>query len=518
MSTRPALGWVTAAVLAAACSSSAGRGTPSGGGGGDEGGMGGEPARTGGAGGTGGAAPGTGGLGGSSTGAAGGTGGDDAGAPDAGGTADAGAGAPPGVDPPVGQAETYTATALSPGTGQATDRRPISVGFHDARVNKTFVTWMGPGGSALVKAFDHGTQTWSPDKVAGKGTFSDSHNYPAMIRGKDDRLFIFYGCHNSPMQLAVSQDPLSIEGTWKNGTVAAAPAASYPAPIATSDGTMYVFIRLTRQKNGATDDRPFALVKSTDSGATWTKQTVIDNYPRNDNLTEIYNGKISYQPAHGTQKAKIHLAWTLAGGGSAGHHEHDAFTRNIYYAYLDPSNDHLYSIKGDDLGTTIDDMESETRARVLDTGCSNCAHQTGYQISVNYLDDGTPLILFGHYQNGLTSVRWDGSAWVSKVVTPGLGEPREINKIGPRSFQAMRTTGNTCLVYRTVDGGATWAMEATITAPHPVGRCHVLTNAHPDVKLFMEQNPDSGTGGTSTAKVTAGFVPTYVPGQSPATP
>jgi hypothetical protein len=27
----------------------------------------------------------------------------------------------------------------------------------------------------------------------------------------------------------------------------------------------------------------------------------------------------------------------------------------------------------------------------------------------------------------------------------------------------------------------------------------------------MEQNPDSGSGGTSTAKVTAGFVPTYVP-------
>jgi hypothetical protein len=54
-------------------------------------------------------------------------------------------------------------------------------------------------------------------------------------------------------------------------------------------------------------------------------------------------------------------------------------------------------------------------------------------------------------------------------------------------------------------------MEATITAPHPVGRCHVLGNAHPDVKIFMEQNPDSGTGGTSTAKVTAGFAPTYVP-------
>jgi hypothetical protein len=149
---------------------------------------------------------------------------------------------------------------------------------------------------------------------------------------------------------------------------------------------------------------------------------------------------------------------------------------------------------------------------VLDTGCSNCAHQTGYQISVNYLDDGKPLILFGHYQNGLTANTWDGSAWGSKVVTKDLGEPRDINKIGPRSFQAMRTAGNTCLIYRTVDGGATWAMETTITAPHPVGRCHVLTNNNPEVKIFMEQNPDASGGGTSTAKVTAGYVPTYVPG------
>jgi hypothetical protein len=517
-----ARGWMIATALLMACSASSATREPTGGSGGDgEGGAGGEPTTaTGGQGGS--ASGGKGGAetGGSGGGGSGGQGGGDPGQPDAGRpvTPDAAPGGSTGMDPPAGGVELYMATALSPGTGQATDRRPVSVGFYDARVNKTFVSWMGSGGSALVKAFDHATGTWSPDKVAGKGTFTDSHNYPAMIRGKDDRLFIFYGCHNSPMQMAVSQDPLSIDGTWRNGTVAAAPAASYPAPIITSDGTMYVFIRLTRQKNGATDDRPFALVKSTDNGVTWTKQTIIDNYPRNDNLTEIYNGKISYEPAHGEQKAKIHLAWTLAGGGTAGHHEHDAFTRNIYYAYLDPRDDHLYSIKGDDLGTTVDDMESETKARVLDTGCSNCAHQTGYQISANYLDDGTPLIAFGHYQKGLTAVRWDGSAWASQVITPGLGEPRELNKIGARSFQAMRTTGNTCLVYRTGDGGATWAMEATVTAPHPVGRCHVITNAHPDVKLFMEQNPDTGTGGTSTAKVTAGFVPTYVPGVAPAMP
>jgi hypothetical protein len=266
---------------------------------------------------------------------------------------------------------------------------------------------------------------------------------------------------------------------------------------------------LTRQNNGYADDRPFALIKSTNNGQSWTKQMVIDNFPRTDNLTEIYNGKISYEPAHGDQKAKIHLAWTLAGGGP-GKHEHDAFTRNVYYAYLDPSNDHLYSIAGKDLGPTINDAEGEADCKAIDTGCSNCDHQAGYQVSVHYTDDGKPLILFGHSKDGLTAVRWQGTAWAKTVVTPQLGEPRDINKIGAQAFQAFRTTGNTCVVYRTSDAGATWKQESVITAPHPVGRCHVIENNNPDVKIFMEQNPDATGGDTSTARVTAGYVPPYV--------
>jgi hypothetical protein len=412
----------------------------------------------------------------------------------------------PGGDP--GGAETYVATLLSKGTGQRTDRRPIPVGLYDATANKTFVTWMGPGSDALVRAYDHATKTWSADKIAGKATFADKHNYPAMIKGRDGRLYIFYGCHNTPLRMTVSPAPGTIDGTWTDGPVAAAPEASYPAPIITSDGTMYVFTRQTRMKDGATDDRPFEFLKSMDNGKTWTKQLIIDNYPRTDNLTEIYNGKISYEPAHGDQKAKIHLSWTLAGGGP-GKHEHDAFTRNIYYAYIDPTNDHLYSIAGKDLGTTIDDAEGEADCKALDTGCSNCDHQTGYQISVHYNDDGKPLILFGHFKDGLTAVRWGGTAWTKTVVTPALGEPRDINKIGPRSFQAFRGMGNTCQVFRTTDAGATWKQEATITAPHPVGRCHVIDNYTADVKIFMEANPEAGGGDTSTAKVTAGFVPQY---------
>jgi hypothetical protein len=71
----------------------------------------------------------------------------------------------------------------------------------------------------------------------------------------------------------------------------------------------------------------------------------------------------------------------------------------------------------------------------------------------------------------------------------------------------FRTTGSTCVVHRTSDGGATWRQETVINAPHPVGRCHVIDDYHPDVKVFMEQNTPGGD--TSTAKVTAGFAPPY---------
>ena len=484
-----------------------GSGTTAGTGGTSSGGAGGSGTSSGGAGGSATGGSGSGGSGGAgNTAGSGGSAATDGAAAEAPTTPPSDGAAPEAGTPDPGTGETYQATALSPGKGQRTDRRPIPVGFYDATVNKTFVSWMGPGSDALVREYDHAAKMWTPDKIVGNSPFTDKHNYPAMIKGKDGRLYVFYGCHNSPLRMAVSPDPLSSAGTWRDGNVSAAPDATYPAPIITSDGTVYVFIRLTRQNNGHSDDRPFAFIKSTDNGQTWTRRTVLDNYPRSDNLTEIYNGKVTYQPAMGDRKARIHLAWTIAGGGP-GSHEHDAYTRNIYYAYLDTSNDTLYDITGRDLGTSVDNAEAEMYAKVQDTGCSNCAHQTGYQISVSYNDEGSPLILYGHYQNGLTAIRRVGTSWMIKVVTPQTGEPRDINRIGANAFQVFRTTGNTCVVHRSNDGGDTWRLETTITAAHPVGRCHVIENYHPDVKLFLEENVDGGD--TSTAKVTAGFTPPY---------
>jgi hypothetical protein len=412
----------------------------------------------------------------------------------------------------VQAAETYSATILSAGAGAVTDRRPIPIGLYDASVNKTWVTWMGGGNSiAIIKEYDHNTNTWGANKTVGS-SFSDKHNYPGLVKGADNRLYVFHGCHNSPLKMSKSPNPLSAAGTWTDRSISQAPKASYPAPVVTSNGTIYVGHRHTRQSNGHTDDRPYAFVKSTDNGATWTSQIVIDPYPRSDNLTEIYNGKVTYEPAHGGQKAKIHVAWTLAGGGP-GSHAHATYGRSVYYAYLDPTNDRMYSAAGVDLGPTITNSEMEANCKVLETGCSNCGHQAALQVSAHYLDNGNPIIIYSHLNNGFSSSVWNGSAWVKRVITTAEGEPRDLFKFGPSQFKAFRGSGNTCQYYRTMDGGLSWSLEGSVTAPHSADRCNVIVNHHPDLKLFMEER--AAGGDTSVARVTSGFEPWYEVGAGP---
>lgn len=333
--------------------------------------------------------------------------------------------------------QSYSITKISEDANIRSDQRPISIGFYDKSINKTFITWMGEKSKTIVKAYDHTAKKWSDDKIVGTPTFIDKHNYPGMLKGADNRLYIFYGCHNSTMRMTISPKPLSIDGSWEDQFIPIAEKASYPAPIITSDGTFYVFYRETRQTNKFSDDRPYQFVKSTDNGKTWTKQMAIDPFPRvTDNMCEVYNGKVTYQPAMNGNKAKIHLAWTIA-GEKLGKHAHATYGRNVYYAYLDPSNDHLYSIKGKDLGKTIEAKELDEFCQVLDTGIPETGHLAGLQVSVHYRDNGLPLIYFDNQVGGGPgSATWDGNKWIfASIETPGnsirdLRDPRELEKFG----------------------------------------------------------------------------------------
>jgi len=392
----------------------------------------------------------------------------------------------------------FTVKKIGEDVNIRSDQRPIPIGFYDKSVNKTFVTWMGAKSTTVVKSLDHTTNKWSDDKVVGVSTFVDKHNYPGMLKGNDNRIYIFYGCHNSTMRMTVSPKPLSIDGTWEDKFIDIAERASYPAPVITSDGTFYVFYRDTRQTNNYSDDRPYQFVKSKDNGKTWTRQMVIDPFPRTtDNMCEVYNGKVTYQPAMQGKKAKIHIAWTLA-GEKLGKHAHATYGRNVYYAYLDPANDHMYNISGKDLGTTIERSELDEFCKVLDTGIPETGHLAGLQVSVHYRDSGSPLIYFDNQTaGGPGSATWDGSKWIfSTIESPGnsvrdLRDPRELEKFGAESFRVYKPSEDSIKVYQTTNGGRSWQLETTIPVGEKVDRVHVIENAHPNAKLFITEAGDN---------------------------
>ncbi|MFI5453344.1 BNR-4 repeat-containing protein [Pedobacter sp. UC225_61] len=394
--------------------------------------------------------------------------------------------------------QSYSITKISEDANIRSDQRPISIGFYDKSINKTFITWMGEKSKTIVKAYDHTAKKWSDDKIVGTPTFIDKHNYPGMLKGADNRLYIFYGCHNSTMRMTISPKPLSIDGSWEDQFIPIAEKASYPAPIITSDGTFYVFYRETRQTNKFSDDRPYQFVKSTDNGKTWTKQMAIDPFPRvTDNMCEVYNGKVTYQPAMNGNKAKIHLAWTIA-GEKLGKHAHATYGRNVYYAYLDPSNDHLYSIKGKDLGKTIEAKELDEFCQVLDTGIPETGHLAGLQVSVHYRDNGLPLIYFDNQVGGGPgSATWDGNKWIfASIETPGnsirdLRDPRELEKFGADSFRVYKPSEDSIKVYITTNGGKSWQFENSIKVGQKVDRVHTIDNAHPSIKLMITEAGDN---------------------------
>ena len=97
-------------------------------------------------------------------------------------------------------------------TNIRSDRRPIPVGYYDEKADKTFVCWMSANSHPAVKAYDHAAGKWSDTKIVAQSPFADKHNYPSILRGKDDRIYMFYGCHNSTLKMAVSPSPNSIVG------------------------------------------------------------------------------------------------------------------------------------------------------------------------------------------------------------------------------------------------------------------------------------------------------------------
>ena len=300
---------------------------------------------------------------------------------------------------------------LAEGGAVRSARRPTTGGLYIPETQQTVISWMGEEGHPYVAAYDHTRGTWSAPTRVGTNPDPDYHNYPVLAETADGHLLAAYGAHDSPLKVARSEKPGTIEGDWTSTTVAAAPASSYPFPFRAADGRIFIFYRETLDRIDSQyldDDRPLRYVVSADNGLTWRNSNeltddffALGSVDRVDNMDEIYVGQVRYLPATGTRRERVLISWTIAGGGPDDN-KHDRYHRNMYVSYFRPYDLHFESVAGKDLGTQLTNDEMEGDCKVLDTGEPRFAmdsddfdtHDVDYVSVVDERADGKPVVMF----------------------------------------------------------------------------------------------------------------------------
>jgi hypothetical protein len=418
------------------------------------------------------------------------------------GAADASAVGPHGVgDAGAAAGPVFTAKTAAAKVAARTDRRPVAGGVHDANVHKTFICWAGKNEDTFVQAYDHATATFSkPAKVSSGG--GDSHNYPTMVQAADGRLLIFVGIHNSKLTVARSAQPHAITGTWTVKSVAEGPAASYPMPFRTADGTLFVFFRETTSEltsSAPIDTRTMQYVRSTDNGVTWRSAKQLTGQPfvlgsnnRSDHMNETYIGQLRLEPATAGRPERVHIVWTLAGGGPS-KHSHDAFHKDVYYATFDPATLHFKTAGGTDLGPQLGNAEL-AQAQVISTSITNPGglKSPDYIQLAGWLGDGRPFLLWmtsdsKKLVHNFAGV-WTGSKWQVTEIATGL-RTRDMEPLTESTWRvyANRETKPNISTFL-ITGGRTWTAEATIATPKEIQRIEVITGGLDPARILASGN------------------------------
>jgi hypothetical protein len=399
-----------------------------------------------------------------------------------------------------------------------TDRRPLAGGVHDRAVKTTFISWSGQFADTYVQAYDHAAGTWSAPKRLAGGE-SDSHNYPTMVQAADGHLLIVRGMHNSRTVVSRSPRPHSLEGDWTHTEVPEGDAASYPMPIVLKDGTLIVFYRETTREidpSAPSDFRPIKYILSRDDGRTWQGSEELTGQPfalgstsRADHMDEIYIGQARYD----RRANRIHLVYTLAGGGP-GQHVHDHFHRNIYHASFDPETLTFSSAAGRDLGTQVDDAEQERYLEVVETPLVRPASlkSPDYIQQVGWLPGGAPFVLWFEFDETGTALNrlavWNGRRWVPRQVATGL-RTREVEPVLPGVWRAYATRDDQPSIETfLVIAGRIWRPETVIATPKPVQRIETVTSFADPIRILA-------TGASSARDVAIADGDIYVAGLAP---
>ena len=260
--------------------------------------------------------------------------------------------------------------------------RPSAVYYN----GRTYVCWHGTNLDPYITYYDHAAKTWASAKRVGDSPlYDDGHGAPSLQIDNSGYIYVFYGSHLSNQKWAKSASPESISNFIVQPDIAG--AYTYPKPIKAGND-MYLFLRV----------HPYESYRKW-NGTSWVSPTNIISADGSKTIY-VYTGFMEYN------NNKIHMTWTYTYAASNDR-------QNVFYAYLNLADSHMYSASGVDLGTMITTSEAETYCMVRNTG-SNRTTTPALHID----SSGNPWIIY--IEGSGTSwrfyhTRWNGSTWTAPV-------------------------------------------------------------------------------------------------------
>jgi len=255
----------------------------------------------------------------------------------------------------------------------------------------TYIVWQGDTGyDPYIIKYNHSTDTFSdPVKVGANPLSGDSHGAPVVMVDNQSYIHVFYGAHASALKYSKSDNPEDITA-W---TLQADPdnQCTYPH-VLYDDGAIHLTYRRT---SGALGDRVYRI--SEDNGATWGPETLI--------IEITASGDSIYATNLELYGIELHMVWKYYDPPAS---------ENVYHAYLNLTDNHMYSIDGTDMGASISEAESITNCLAVDSGVYDM-----HPFMVHLDDSGNPYIIYNVETDTARDIgftRWTGAEWITPII------------------------------------------------------------------------------------------------------
>lgn len=312
-----------------------------------------------------------------------------------------------------------------------------------------YFTWVDYKGSIYVTKFKSGAENATSKLIATRPEDYDNpeadieHSVPTMCIDNDGYIYIFYGCHDTPLFYRKSTNPEDISSWSAKLTISAATNATYPNPIVTSDNVIWVIYRT--RVNG--NNKKLNYATSSNGGTTWSSQTDL--------------------------VAPIGSYWTypmgIAVGVNNSIHIFSALRDNVGSEGF-PYPNYTYTTDG---GTTW--RKADGSAYTLPITESNCDVISAGSCYPGDIKVNSANVAYLCYNTGkvIKFAKWGGSAWsittVASVATHDY-EASQLDIITDNIIDIYTAEGTNASTqggnihrYRSTDAGATWSLAEEIT-------------------------------------------------------